>query len=147
MRIKFESGMIVTLLAAPRLAEPLAHELFRQLLCHGPPHTHDPVAQHFADGLVLPEPAHLTEHSRPHLEQGPSLLRVHRQPLRCLTYTWRPLPPSLSVATCNQTSNVFESALLSPNPGLASLRKNVLSEEKNKGFFIPSTSSHTREHC
>lgn len=59
LRIKFESGMIVTLLAAPRLAEPLAHELFRQLLRHSPPHTHDSVAQHFADGLVLPESAHL----------------------------------------------------------------------------------------
>ena len=113
LRIKFESGMIVTLLAAPRLAEPLAHELFRQLLRHSPPHTHDSAAQHFADGLVLPESAHLTEHSRPHSEQGPSLLRVHRQPLRCLTHTWRHLPSSLSVSTCNQTSKVFESALLS----------------------------------
>lgn len=113
LRIKFESGMIVTLLAAPRLAEPLAHKLFRQLLRHSPPHAHDPVAQHFADGLVLPESAHLTEHSRPHSEQGRSLLRAHRQPLRCLTYSWRHLPSSLSVSTCSQTRNAFESALLS----------------------------------
>ena len=113
LRIKFESGMIFTLLAAPRLAEPLTHELFRQLLCHGPPHTHDPVAQHFADGLVLPEPAHLTEHSRPHSEQGPSLLSALSATEMPDIHMEASLPSSLSVTTCNQTSNVFESALLS----------------------------------
>lgn len=59
LSIKFESGMIVTLLTAPRLVKPLAHKLLCQLLCHGLAHTHDPVTEYFADGLVLPQPTHL----------------------------------------------------------------------------------------
>lgn len=59
LRIKFESGMIVILLAAPWLAKPLTHKLVRQLLRHCLPHAYDPIAQHFADGLVLAKPTHL----------------------------------------------------------------------------------------
>lgn len=62
LSIKFESGMIVTLLTAPRLVKPLTHKLLCQLLCHGLAHTHDPVTEHFADGLVLSQPTHLTAH-------------------------------------------------------------------------------------
>lgn len=54
--------MIVILLTAPRLVKPLAHKLLRQLLGHSLPHAHDPVAEHFADGLVLPQPTHLEAH-------------------------------------------------------------------------------------
>lgn len=54
--------MIVTLLAAPRLVKPLAHQLLCQLLRHGLAHAHDPVTEHFADGLVLSQPTHLTAH-------------------------------------------------------------------------------------
>lgn len=62
LSIKFESGMIVTLLTAPWLVKPLAHKLLCQLLCHSLAHTHDPVTEHFADGLVLSQPTHLTAH-------------------------------------------------------------------------------------
>lgn len=41
--VEFEPGMIVALLAAPGLAEPLAHQLVRQLLCHALAHPHDPI--------------------------------------------------------------------------------------------------------
>lgn len=62
LSIQFESGMIVILLTAPRLVKPLAHKLLRQLLGHSLPHAHDPVTEHFADGLVLPQPTHLEAH-------------------------------------------------------------------------------------
>lgn len=54
--------MIVTLLTAPGLVKPFTHKLLSQLLCHSLPHTHDPVTEHFADGLVLSQPTHLTAH-------------------------------------------------------------------------------------
>lgn len=76
LRIKFESGMIVILLTAPRLVEPLAHKLLSELLCRGLPDAHDPVTEHSADRLVLPKPTHLIycaqvpEESFGSLEQG-----------------------------------------------------------------------------
>lgn len=64
LRVELEPGMIVTVLGAPGLAEPLAHQLVRQLLRHALAHLHDPVPQHFADGLVLPKSAHLPGEGR-----------------------------------------------------------------------------------
>lgn len=64
LRVELEPGMIVTVLGAPGLAEPLAHQLVRQLLRHALAHPHDPVPQHFADGLVLPKSAHLPGEGR-----------------------------------------------------------------------------------
>lgn len=77
LRIKFESGMIVILLTAPRLAKPLTHELISQLLGHSLSHTHDSVPQYFTDGLVLPEPAHLTKAKDTYLQQELLLYLVH----------------------------------------------------------------------
>lgn len=82
LRVELEPGMIVTVLGAPGLAEPLAHQLVRQLLRHALAHPHDPVPQHFADGLVLPKSAHLVystqvpEESFGSVEQG-LIFRTH----------------------------------------------------------------------
>lgn len=91
LRIKFESGMIVILLTAPRLVKPLAHKLIRQLLCHRLPHAHDPISEHFADGLVLPKPTHLDHKRHRYLQQeaflcleGEILHHAHRSILRFL---------------------------------------------------------------
>lgn len=69
--------MIVTLLTAPWLVKPLAHKLVCQLLSHGLAHTHDPVTEHFADGLVLSQPTHLTAHEIVMTAATPTEARKH----------------------------------------------------------------------
>lgn len=99
LRIKFESGMIVILLTAPRLVEPLAHKLLSELLCRGLPDAHDPVTEHSADRLVLPKPTHLTPQARPLPQQDPLTGK-----LVCgIPSTHESIFFSLSVTMCNQT--------------------------------------------
>lgn len=105
LRIKFESGMIVILLAAPRLVKPLTHKLVGQLLCHGLPHTHDPITQHFADGLVLPKPTHLMPQTRPLLTtEGITLFSTQCQQGTFCTINMEAFSFFFLVITCNYTN-------------------------------------------
>lgn len=77
--------MIVTLLAAPWLVKPLAHQLLCQLLRHSLAHTHDAVTEHFADGLVLSQPTHLTAH-----EMVMTAATPHRSMQHACISSWLP---------------------------------------------------------